>query len=247
MKKAKRISPTPIVEAIVELRFTSDTSSSAIALALGKKLGDTFPEIKELPILNLPVELRNSDRNLRYTPTHRLEGKNYSINIGGSVLSLNFTRTSDQDYIGWDDYRAKLEEVLEVFNENFKIDIFERIGVRYINSFKVTDFPGALRVKLELPFDDKRVDLSENSTLGFIVDSEKQIKCRVQINGGATLRKPEGTEKAAILDIDCFTEEIVAGEDALTVIDKAHTLEEEVFFELIDDKYAEDNFEKIES
>lgn len=62
----KKISPCPIVEASVEIRFTSEVLPDAIFGIIYQAFKDEFSSKPEkLPILQLPEQIRSMDRNLK--------------------------------------------------------------------------------------------------------------------------------------------------------------------------------------
>jgi uncharacterized protein (TIGR04255 family) len=61
-----KISPCPIMEATVELKFSSDLPKGAVFGVLYNSLKDTFGKVEQLPTAMLPIEVIESDPNLKY-------------------------------------------------------------------------------------------------------------------------------------------------------------------------------------
>ena len=98
----KRLRKEPLLEAIWEIRFTSDRESVAELLPglIYKAIDIEFPKIERLPAADLPSAIVQQDAKLRYVPTKRLEGSPYSIQIGEHVVSLSCRRP----YTGWGNF-----------------------------------------------------------------------------------------------------------------------------------------------
>jgi uncharacterized protein (TIGR04255 family) len=68
MKLPKKISPCPIVEAIIEIRFDASLPGDAIFGIIYNMLKDEYTNLEKLPILELPDAIRTTDPNLMYSP-----------------------------------------------------------------------------------------------------------------------------------------------------------------------------------
>jgi uncharacterized protein (TIGR04255 family) len=64
----KKISPCPITEAIVELRFESDIPNDAVFGIVYQDFKTDYPVLEDLPILQLPESIRKQDKALHYKP-----------------------------------------------------------------------------------------------------------------------------------------------------------------------------------
>ena len=68
MQIPKKITPCPILEAIVEIRFEPEEPDDAIFGIIYNQFKKSFPEIEKLPILQIPDQFRSKDPNLIYKP-----------------------------------------------------------------------------------------------------------------------------------------------------------------------------------
>ena len=69
MAAPKKITPCPIIESVVEIRFDSAIPAEAIFGVVYNAFNDIFPNKPiNLPILQIPEQIRNSDPNLQYKP-----------------------------------------------------------------------------------------------------------------------------------------------------------------------------------
>ena len=91
MKLPKKISPCPILEAIIEIRFSTTLPEDASEAFFGlvyQEISDEYPGIERLPILQLPEAVRNMDDSLKYQPYYRLKGDKFLINLSPRVFGL---------------------------------------------------------------------------------------------------------------------------------------------------------------
>ena len=88
MKLPKLIDPCPIIEAIIEIRFESKLISDAIFGVIYNSVKETFPKTENLPILQIPENIRINDPNLKYNPYYSLLNNNFILQIGPKVVSL---------------------------------------------------------------------------------------------------------------------------------------------------------------
>ena len=76
----KKITPCPIIESILEIRFNTKIPSEAIfGMVYSRIQGRFFPNMEKLPILQIPDQLRSNDPNLMFRPTHKLYKDNLLI------------------------------------------------------------------------------------------------------------------------------------------------------------------------
>ncbi|NJW55502.1 TIGR04255 family protein, partial [Salinimicrobium oceani] len=97
MKLPKRIDPCPIVDALVEIRFSTKINSNAVFGLIYNSLQPEFESVENLPIQQLPEPVRSSDPNLRFKPHYRVKSENFIVQIGPDVLTIS----SHPNYLGW--------------------------------------------------------------------------------------------------------------------------------------------------
>jgi uncharacterized protein (TIGR04255 family) len=84
-----KISPCPIIESIVEIRFKTKLIPDAVFGVLYNAFKEDYPGLIKLPILQLPAPVRDSDPNLIFQPHYRLSCKDFLLQIGPRVISLS--------------------------------------------------------------------------------------------------------------------------------------------------------------
>ncbi len=221
------VSPCPIVEATVEVRFISSRvpPEAIVGLVYGD-LRRAFPSIQRLPITNLPKPMLGLDGNLRFQPHHRLEGDKRVLLLGPNVLAVSVLFP----YPGWGSFSKLVLGVLEVVSRAALFDSPVRLGVRYINFFE-RNVLDQLRLKMSL--DDEPVDLS-GSVLRVVAD-QAPFRCALTITDQATA-DIEGSEKSGtLLDIDTSLEDVPSGfvANPREVLEAAHVAEKTTFFGIL--------------
>ena len=63
-----KIHPCPIVEAILEIRFVTSESWRTLPGLLFASIRDRYPEQKDLPLAQLPEEIRRREPAFTYQP-----------------------------------------------------------------------------------------------------------------------------------------------------------------------------------
>jgi uncharacterized protein (TIGR04255 family) len=231
----KRLRKEPLLEALWEIRFTSDRESVAELLPglIFKALAAEFPRIERLPAASLPSAIVLQDANLRYVPTVRLEGSPYSIQIGEHVISLSCRR----QYTGWGNFEPKIMELAEILRQTSLITRPERFSLKYIDVIPLPESPSLepLRVVMKLGVHELtsrpvqlRTELREDGFLHII-----------QILSSAQAVLPTGERfDGLLLDIDTISQR-GPGEfwsDFSPLLNRAHQLNKNLFFQLLTDE-----------
>jgi len=237
----KRLKKEPLLEAVWEIRFTSDRESVAELLPglIYKAIGAEYPKIERLPAANLPSALIQQDAKLRYVPTVRLEGIPYSIQIGEHVVSLSCRRP----YTGWGKFEPKIMELAEILKETSLLNRPERFSLKYIDIISLGHSPSLklleILVKLdtlELTTDlvQLRTELHENGFIHIV---------QIISPGQAVLSTGERFE-GVLLDIDTIYQQEVSEfwSDFREQLNRAHQLNKILFFRLL----TNETIEKLE-
>ena len=96
MNIPKKLNPAPLLISAINIKFDSDIPTEAIFGILYQniqsRLGtfESFP----MPIINIPLEIRENDDNLKFMPLYTLLNKNkqYSLQIGGKIASIVYDK-----------------------------------------------------------------------------------------------------------------------------------------------------------
>src|ERR1700694_4860923 len=120
-----------IYECVFEVRFAVGNPSMADLLPgmLFQRLRQYFSTSRQLPMFAFPQALRDADPNLRYQPTHALEGKDLTLTFGPYVLGMSFPKP----YGGWRVVQPRILECMQAALDTQLPGAPERFSLKYIN------------------------------------------------------------------------------------------------------------------
>lgn len=222
-----RISPCPIVESNFEVRFTSSVSWSSMPGLLLAQIRDRYPEQKDLPLSQLPEEVRKHDPALHNLPLVQFLGPKFIVQIGPRTIGLG---TTPNHYPGWTEIRNELEWLLEKTKAAGFIKETERIGVRYIDFF-----PGDVLPKLLLSVHVADKPLSDVECAVTTSFRRGRLAIRLQVFNGAIVKFGADSKQGTVLDVDAWygpldADLFVNGKQRF---DEAHRTIKELFFGLL--------------
>ncbi len=227
----QKITPCPIVEAIVQLRFTSMLPSEAVFGVVYSKVGNEFDKVNNLPILQIPELVRAKDPNLTYQAHYSLIKDNYPVQLNIGPRTITFSNTDR--YIGWDNYYKFIGDTLEKINDTNVIHLPERIGVRYINFFEAQILD---RVSINLSIQNHEIKSESTNIRTELMDNNYLIIIQIVNNQNVTIQ--DKNNFGSLIDIDCiynFEESNPSlNESFFSVIEEAHQKEKENFFGLLE-------------
>jgi len=162
-----------------------------------------------LPVINAPVVNNYS---------FETEDHQWKVNLTRAFISLTSTA-----YSCWDDFRSRMIVLIEAVHEIFGVDIFNRVGLRYINAIRIS--------KLKENEKETWSTFLQESTLGmFGVEPEHIDNYSSTIEygyGDHKLRSMTGqiqfrdnNEKGFLIDNDVYGEGTHAYGDILELLDK---------------------------
>jgi uncharacterized protein (TIGR04255 family) len=228
----KRLKKEPLIESLWEIRFSSKVGSLAELLPglLYKQFVADFPKVESLPTANVPLALRQSDPNLRYLPTMRLEGEPYSIQIGEHVVSLSCRRP----YTGWAQFGGKIRELAKALKETGLLNEPERFSMKYINVLPMSGTPTIAPLSAG-------VSLGGRDIGGYALHlrserTDNEFLNIVQIMSPTEVKLPSGEQFNGILiDVDtiCPSESSGFWDNFDARLDEMHDLNKNIFFELL--------------
>jgi uncharacterized protein (TIGR04255 family) len=223
-----------LIEALLEIRFDTQT----IPEVLVGRLADHAPwkgfQQRRLPLAEIPAPIRQTERNLRYSPLFELADPEHNrlVRIGEHVVSYHQLRP----YVGWAVFREELRRTVDGLFEKAGEVVVRRLGLRYINALtpQVHGIKGIL--DLDLKVSAAGLTLPGNVNLNFTTDVQDDMSCTVRVATSEFVggNIPEGT--SVVIDVDVFTKPAVRIKSAETVknwVDTAHTREKEQFFRLL--------------
>lgn len=227
----------PCKESTVEFRFETDIPSDAIIGIVFGKLKDRYQGPKELPIMQLPKNIRDNDINLLYAPHYIMENEIYQINIGPKVFAI----ISKMPYIGWRDYSTEIGKILGTLDESDLFREITRVGVRYINFFESSHDilnPKNINLSIETPFDEN----NSNSTYTTLIKFEN-FSNLLKIQTDCSIIMQNKNFNGSIVDIDTFQNYENKKFDLTEMLDKvteAHNVEKKIFFKLLTKNFIDE-------
>lgn len=233
MKRPTKITPDPIIDAVVELRYESAFPPDVILGMIFAQVKSKYSDFQKLPITTIPEDIRNSDPGLLFNPHYQAELAPFKFNVGPRVISLSNTGS----YTGWKEkYFPELKELLQHVKNAGIVKRFSRLGVRYIDFFEM-DIYG--KINLAIYLNDKPLE-SLQSVFSAIFKNDEFLT-RVQVVNNAVVNV-NGTEKTgSIVDTDTYFEPQGGFDfDGLNeLIDKCHEGSVNFFFNLLKKEFLE--------
>lgn len=232
--RIKSVTPCPIVESIIELRFNTETPSSVLVGLVYALIKNDFSTPKNLPISQVPEAIRLQNPDMQNKPLYNFEGEKFDLRLGSNVISFH----GKNGYQGWESFFAVAKQVMSsIIDEGLCTEI-HRVGVRYISFFPVNIFK---HVNLNFSFKENN-QLTDKPTTFTTQFQESSSTSQVSIQNEVTLHKDGNAQNGSIVDIDTYWTETCKKEEALSIIDKNHTSLKDLFFSLIKEDYLNENY-----
>ncbi len=233
MKLPLSITPCPIAEAVVEVRFDTDAPEDAVFGLVYHALKADFPKSSALPMASLPPEVRKSDPGLVHQPLHRLIGEHLTVLVGAQAVTVGIRGA----YPGWAAAAERFRATFTRIADTGLIGKPRRFGLRYISFF-----PGDILPNLTLA-----IAIAGNPIRGAGTHLKTVIEvegCQLLLQVGKDLMLVgEQKKTGSVIDIDSFvTEPEVDGEFDTALADfleKAHLAEKQLFFELLKTEFLD--------
>jgi uncharacterized protein (TIGR04255 family) len=232
IKLPKKITPTPIMEALVELRFLPNIPSDAVFGVVFNAFKEKYHKVEGLPILQLPEALRAADPNLLYKPTHKFLKDNFILQVGPRVIALS----NIKDYVGWDIFNGKIIELLEsLFAINF-IKSYEMIFLRVIDFFHDNIYDNSnLQITLNgEPFGSINKNfISEIQDSNYIQKLQISDRAEIELGGHKLIGSVIDIQTQLLLKDSGFREKYKE------IIADIHLKQKILFFTLLKDEFIE--------
>ncbi len=228
----KKITPCPIYEAILEIRFESEMPADAIFGVAYTALKDKFPKHKKLPILQVPEAIRTRDSNFRFKPYYQITNENFVFQIGPDVFSL----CNINEYVGWEEYSKKIKESFLIISG---LDIIKRVlrfSVRYINYFRFNIFD-----KIDLEMILKHKPLQANKlNIRAEIESGNCLNI-LQLGNNIEIQIAGEMKVGSVIDIDTILNKEADNffENFNSLSNELHVEEKKLFFNLLKPEYLE--------
>lgn len=232
MRIPRKLKDDPIVEALFEVRFTSNEVPEVV---LGK-IALNWKEFKtvRLPAADLPSPIRDQDPNLAYQPLWQLQGDRGRrvIKFGPRVFSYHVLET----YPGWSRFALELNQACDFLFDNLGPVTITRYGLRYLNVMtKVQHVTSLADLNFGVQLAGEAISCPLN--LNYQQERSPQHIALVRVASKEFVQNP-AAGLVALIDVDIFTppEFTSDGSDrGKQWVRDAHDYLKEQFFTLLPD------------
>lgn len=227
MKLPTKITPCPIIDVTLGIHFESSLPSGAVFGILYNEFKGKYPNYDELPILQIPEAIRNSDQNLKYHAHYKLSNETFTLLIGSNSLSIS----NPKDYVGWDSFFSEVLYVIDTVKKINIINSVSRLGLRYVDFFQDINILEKIQNKII-------IENSVSTNLVSQIEAGDFIQT-LRIINNVKLNRDNIEYNGSIIDIDTSLNEY--NEDILNkfseTIEDAHKIEKKLFFNLLDEEF----------
>lgn len=222
-----KIDPCPIVETILEMRFITSESWRTLPGLLFANIRGRYPEQKDLPLAQLPEEIRRHEPAFTYQPLVQFLSRDFLIQFGPRVVSLV---TKANEYPGWNAVEKEMAWLLSQLQKMGFVSEGERLGARYINFFGFDIFEKLL---LDVTAGGKRLAGGELSVTTVL--RQPPLTARLQVANSAILGTGNDAKHGSVLDVDVWVGSLdfEVYQNDLKKFGEAHYLEKQIFFGLL--------------
>jgi uncharacterized protein (TIGR04255 family) len=227
----KKITPCPITEAVIEMRFEPRKDPNAVYGLIYEELSVNFPESRPTQFADLPREF--IEGSFKYNAHYELSNDNYLARIGPRTLSIH----TKGEYPGGSAFMEIARQTLDIiFTKNIPKDIVW-LSTRYVNGFPKSiadecDWQIKLNTKSvqNLEFDFRFIDNSDltNSTI------------RIATNA-ILIAATNPANRFTIIDVDTKYKDgsIVKRENLEQLLEQIHLEEKRIFFNLLSEQFIQ--------
>ena len=219
---------------LIEFRFEAAIAKSAVFGVIYNLIRNDYRgNVINLPILQIPEQIREVDPNLKFKPLYRIEGDKFIIQIGYDVLSIS----SKMPYVGWPEFSQHSLSLINKIIQEGIIKRVSRLGHRYINFFR-----GDITNSLTMSFSMTEKYVSENLLIRTDV-RDGNFMNTLQFANNANYRPNPNTSEivGSLIDIDTSREysDNFFIENREQEINMAHECEKKLFFSLLKPTFLE--------
>lgn len=232
MSLPTEISPNPLINSTVEIRFVSSLSEDEVLSVVYPLFSKKFPKLRERRI---PLDIRRNESELRYAANYIFSDDKYSIFVDNNVIAFE----NVSNYHFWKNYFPVIKDNLSILKELNVITAIERIGVRYSSLFQdKQSFSEILTIDINFPYPDYT-----ESNYHFKTELRKEnVLLLLQLSQNATIVQQSSVKRGIFIDIDASISYDLPqsiGQDLFNMIDELHNEEKKLFFSLLNPKFLE--------
>jgi len=227
-----RLRKEPLLDVLFEIRFKSKLLVSSILPGI---IFSKFPQSKmeQLPHSQLPQIIRQQTLELMYAPLVRIVGEEYAYQVGDNSFSLSCLIP----YKGWQHFKRKIIESMELIDSTSLIEVVERFSLKYIDIIDNNN-----RLKSDILNASLEVGKENFSNSNYHLQTELprgDMTALIQIISSANVKTPGVADrKGIVVAIDTIFQ--VDGTDLKALLpifssklDAVHALNKEIFFSIL--------------
>jgi len=221
-----QIDPCPIVQAIFEIRFTTNTPWAQLPGKIAGLLGDRYVG-QELPLFELPDQFKQHIPGSVYLPQYQFHSEQFVVNLGPQMIGLG---VQAMNYPGWSMVHAELSTFLNKVVKDGFMGEGARLGVRYSDFFELNIFD---HIDLDILLNGKT--LNDKDRQFTTVFQEGPMTIRLVLINGAIMENSHGPRRGSVLDIDVAFGplDFNLNSDVLERFTQAHDTIKNIFFGLV--------------
>jgi uncharacterized protein (TIGR04255 family) len=226
----KKLNKEPIIEAVFEIRFTSDVPASNILPGLlFNKLEDVKPQ--KLPVSDIPQQIRDYDPALRYSPLFRIPWKNNALLIGDRMFAI----ANIAPYHGWENFKKIILEILDDIKQSKFMSKVERYSLKYVNLVEADSTKEQLDlVACGLQLGSRHIK-DENINLRIEMPQENLMQIVQIITNGEFANESAQKKKGIFIIVDAIVNEAKENfwEKLPEKLEKLHDVDKLLFFDCL--------------
>lgn len=244
-----------ITEMICQLRFSTilrlNSESDESLSEFQERIKSKFPNYKSIDENVIGVKMDGTEKELESVAPQILRNniKNHMfISENGKEkinLTCNFISFSTNEYSCWNDFKEKFIEVLDNFNDIYRVEKFNRIGIRYINAFSKEELNIDKNDKWNKYISDEIVGLSSKYDDVKVYNSKIEIpfednaQMRIIYGLGTKQKDNKDILPVFIIDKDTYKLGSIKKTTINDILDILHSHNSEIFEKLIKQELRE--------
>jgi uncharacterized protein (TIGR04255 family) len=227
IKIPKKITPDPIIDSVIELRFQTIFKKEEIISRFYNRLNSDFPFFREQQ-----QQILIGTFKPEYLTKISIQNKDFTVSFGSNVVVFG----NAGGYKGWSLFSKMIYQYTEVLVKEGLIGKIDRIGIRYVNFFKDVLLLSS-NTNLKINFGNKQ-DYSENKNTQIRTELSKG---KFGFNLVMADNVAHNSSLGSILDIDAYVDKIEApfSEKIIQLIEEAHVEEKQLFYGLLKPEFIE--------
>lgn len=222
MQLPKEISPNPLVNTAIEIRFSSNNSSwekeKLFSIVYPQFAGD-FPNFQP----GIPSQVKEKNPNFKNAVDYILHNNEYSFGFSGNSILFGHR----YEYKHWGNYYPFIKKNLNKFFSLGIINRIQRIGVRYSNIF---DGPVKIENVLDFNLRVPITDYDQSVEFMRLNLARENYKFNVQLGASAEGKVGERSLSGVYVDVDSYLMGDYSPDESIALINDLHNQGKELLF-----------------